>query len=116
MTAPSIIIIVDKNRGSGNFTSIQGAIDSLPLVNQDRVLIDVHEGINTEKVTIPSTKAYIKIQGAGAEKTVVQWSDTASQYTTAWNIWFSNFWRRCTILCSKKYHIQEYNSNSSRRS
>ncbi|KAL7096860.1 hypothetical protein ACP275_10G106900 [Erythranthe tilingii] len=78
MTAPSIIIIVDKNPGSGNFTSIQAAIDSLPLVNQDRVLIDVHAGIYTEKVTIPSTKAYIKIQGAGAENTVVQWGDTAS--------------------------------------
>ncbi|EYU27255.1 hypothetical protein MIMGU_mgv1a0251031mg, partial [Erythranthe guttata] len=75
--APSIIIIVDKNPGSVNFTSIQGAIDSLPLVNQERVLIDVHAGIYTEKVTIPSTKAYIKIQGAGAENTVVQWGDTA---------------------------------------
>ncbi|KAL9154224.1 hypothetical protein ABFS82_10G101000 [Erythranthe guttata] len=77
MKAPSIIIIVDKNPGSVNFTSIQGAIDSLPLVNQERVLIDVHAGIYTEKVTIPSTKAYIKIQGAGAENTVVQWGDTA---------------------------------------
>ncbi|EYU27260.1 hypothetical protein MIMGU_mgv1a024611mg, partial [Erythranthe guttata] len=56
MTAPSIIIIVDKNRGSGNFTSIQGAIDSLPLVNQDRVLIDVHEGINTGVIQPASTQ------------------------------------------------------------
>ncbi|XP_012849442.1 PREDICTED: probable pectinesterase 53 [Erythranthe guttata] len=81
MKAPSIIIIVDKNPGSVNFTSIQGAIDSLPLVNQERVLIDVHAGIYTEKVTIPSTKAYIKIQGAGAENTVVQWGDTARTVT-----------------------------------
>ncbi|KAL7137573.1 hypothetical protein ABFS83_10G101700 [Erythranthe nasuta] len=76
--APSIIITVDKNPGSGDFTSIQAAIDSLPLVNQNKVLIDVHQGIYIEKVIIPSTKAYIKIQGAGAENTVVQWGDTAS--------------------------------------
>ncbi|KAL7096866.1 hypothetical protein ACP275_10G107400 [Erythranthe tilingii] len=76
--APSIIITVDKNPGSGDFASIQAAIDSLPLVNQDKVLIDVHEGIYIEKVIIPSTKAYIKIQGAGVENTVVQWGDTAS--------------------------------------
>ena len=30
-----------------------------------------------EKVTIPQLKSYITIQGAGADKTIVQWGDTA---------------------------------------
>lgn len=30
-----------------------------------------------EKVNIPQLKSFITIQGAGAEKTIVQWGDTA---------------------------------------
>lgn len=30
-----------------------------------------------EKVSIPPFKSYITIEGAGAEKTIVQWGDTA---------------------------------------
>lgn len=30
-----------------------------------------------EKVSIPPFKSYITIQGAGADKTIVQWGDTA---------------------------------------
>lgn len=30
-----------------------------------------------EKVNIPTLKSFITIEGAGAEKTIVQWGDTA---------------------------------------
>lgn len=33
--------------------------------------------ISREKVTIPPLKSFITIQGAGADKTIVQWGDTA---------------------------------------
>ncbi|XP_048320818.2 probable pectinesterase 53 [Ziziphus jujuba] len=74
---PSITLRVSKNKASGDFTSIQDAIDSLPLVNLVRVVIKVHAGVYTEKVSIPPFKSYITIEGAGAEKTIVQWGDTA---------------------------------------
>ncbi|XP_071908832.1 probable pectinesterase 53 [Coffea arabica] len=74
---PSYTLTVDKNPNYGDFTTIQQAIDSLPTVNLVRVLIKVHAGVYTEKVTIPQLKSYITVEGAGADKTIVQWGDTA---------------------------------------
>ncbi|XP_031096137.1 probable pectinesterase 53 [Ipomoea triloba] len=74
---PSFTLTVDKNPAHGDFTSIQDAVDSLPLVNLVRVVIKVHAGVYTEKVNIPPMKSFITIQGAGADNTIVQWGDTA---------------------------------------
>ncbi|MBA0789740.1 hypothetical protein Gohar_014431, partial [Gossypium harknessii] len=74
---PSHTITVDKNPKSGDFTKIQDAIDSLPFINLVRVVIKVHAGVYTEKVNIPPLKSFITIEGAGADKTIVQWGDTA---------------------------------------
>ncbi|CAA3014422.1 probable pectinesterase 53 [Olea europaea var. sylvestris] len=74
---PSYTLTVDKNPALGDFTSIQDAIDSLPTVNLVRVLIKVHAGVYMEKVNIPLSKSFITVEGAGAEKTIVQWGDTA---------------------------------------
>ncbi|KAK2989609.1 hypothetical protein RJ640_027383 [Escallonia rubra] len=74
---PSYTLTVDRNPVTGDFTSIQDAIDSLPFVNLVRVVIKVHAGVYTEKVSIPPLKSFITIQGAGAETTIVQWGDTA---------------------------------------
>ncbi|KAM7509601.1 hypothetical protein LguiA_020054 [Lonicera macranthoides] len=74
---PSHTLTVDKNPATGDFTSIQAAIDSLPFINLVRVVIKVHAGVYKEKVIIPPLKSFIAIQGAGAEKTIVQWGDTA---------------------------------------
>eukprot|EP00268_Persea_americana_P045294 TRINITY_DN4610_c0_g2_i3.p1 TRINITY_DN4610_c0_g2~~TRINITY_DN4610_c0_g2_i3.p1 ORF type:complete len:389 (-),score=48.41 TRINITY_DN4610_c0_g2_i3:77-1243(-) len=75
--SPSYTLVVDKNPSLGDFTTIQDAIDSLPSVNLVRVIIRVNAGIYKEKVSIPSLKDFITIQGAGADVTVVQWGDTA---------------------------------------
>ncbi|KAL7093688.1 hypothetical protein ACP275_11G054700 [Erythranthe tilingii] len=74
---PSYTLTVDRNPQLGDFTSIQDAIDSLPLVNLVRVVIKIHAGVYTEKVTIPTMKSFITVEGAGAGKTVVQFGDTA---------------------------------------
>ncbi|KAK9274507.1 hypothetical protein L1049_021756 [Liquidambar formosana] len=74
---PSYTLTVDKNPVAGDFTSIQDAIDSLPDINLVRVVIKVHAGVYKEKVNIPPFKSFITIEGAGAEKTIVQWGDTA---------------------------------------
>ncbi|XP_030541671.1 probable pectinesterase 53 isoform X2 [Rhodamnia argentea] len=74
---PSYTLTVDKNPAAGDFTTIQGAIDSLPFINLLRVVIKVHAGVYKEKVIIPPLKSFITIEGAGADKTIVQWGDTA---------------------------------------
>ncbi|ERN10857.1 hypothetical protein AMTR_s00027p00247950 [Amborella trichopoda] len=76
---PSMYITVDKEPGSGDFVSVQEAIDSLPDGNGVRVVICIHEGVYREKVNIAATKAYISLEGAGAEKTVIEWDDTADK-------------------------------------
>ncbi|XP_052182406.1 probable pectinesterase 53 isoform X2 [Diospyros lotus] len=75
--SPSYTLTVDKNPAAGDFTTIQAAIDSLPFVNLFRVVIKVHAGVYSEKVSIPPLKSFVTVQGAGAEKTIVQWGDTA---------------------------------------
>ncbi|KAM0945722.1 putative pectinesterase [Dioscorea sansibarensis] len=77
MLLPSFSITVDKNPCTGDFTTIQAAIDSLPLINVARVVIRVNAGTYREKVNISPLRAFITIQGAGADKTVIQWGDTA---------------------------------------
>ncbi|KAK6151859.1 hypothetical protein DH2020_014494 [Rehmannia glutinosa] len=74
---PSYTLTVDRNPVYGDFTSIQDAIDSLPMINVVRVVIRVHAGLYKEKVTIPPFKSFITIEGAGADKTIVEWGDTA---------------------------------------
>ncbi|KAK3161904.1 hypothetical protein QOZ80_1BG0082910 [Eleusine coracana subsp. coracana] len=74
---PSYSLVVDKNPAFGDFTSIQDAVDSLPVINLIRVVIRVNAGTYTEKVTISPMRAFITLEGAGAEKTIVQWGDMA---------------------------------------
>uniref|UniRef100_A0A0D9WIT8 Pectinesterase n=1 Tax=Leersia perrieri TaxID=77586 RepID=A0A0D9WIT8_9ORYZ len=76
-SSPRGVIVVDKIPGAGDFTSIQAAVDSLPLINLARVVIKVNAGTYTEKVSISPMRAFVTIEGAGADKTVVQWGDTA---------------------------------------
>lgn len=42
---PSYTITVDRNPATGDFTTIQKAIDSLPMINVVRVVIKVHAGV-----------------------------------------------------------------------
>ncbi|RZC51455.1 hypothetical protein C5167_019868 [Papaver somniferum] len=74
---PSYTLTVSKNPNTGDFTTIQSAIDSLPFINLVRVVIKIKPGTYTEKVNIPPFKSFITIEGAGADKTIVQWGDTA---------------------------------------
>ncbi|XP_047056784.1 probable pectinesterase 53 [Lolium rigidum] len=74
---PSYSLVVDRNPASGDFTSIQAAVDSLPPINLVRVVIRVNAGTYTEKVSVSAMRAFITLEGAGADRTVVQWGDTA---------------------------------------
>ncbi|KAL1325671.1 hypothetical protein HN51_035726 [Arachis hypogaea] len=76
---PSHTLHVSKKHGKGGFSSIQSAVDSLPFINLVRVVIKVHAGVYTEKVNIPPLKSFITIEGEGADKTIVEWGDTADK-------------------------------------
>ncbi|CAN0842263.1 Probable pectinesterase 68, partial [Linum grandiflorum] len=71
------VITVDIN-GSGQYRSVQAAIDSVPENNDENVLIQLAPGVYIEKVVVPATKPYITLEGtAGRHATVVEWHDRA---------------------------------------
>ncbi|GAV83057.1 Pectinesterase domain-containing protein [Cephalotus follicularis] len=75
-------ITVDVN-GTGNFTRIQQAIDSIPEYNNKWIRIHISAGYYWEKVVIDYTKPCIFLKGAGSQKTVVDWDDHGEMNTSA---------------------------------
>lgn len=67
---PYITIIV-ANDGSGQFTSIQKAINSVRDLGPGEALIKIKSGIYNEKIVIPSSKHLITIEGDSKENTII---------------------------------------------
>ncbi|KAK4840161.1 hypothetical protein QYF36_001326 [Acer negundo] len=76
---PCLTIKVSKNPRLGDFATLQKAINAVPAINLCRVVIIIGAGTYREKVEIPNTKAYMSLVGAGADKTIVEWDDTADR-------------------------------------
>lgn len=68
--SPYSTITVAKD-GSGDFTTIQSAINSIRDLGPAEVLIDIKSGIYNEKVVIPSSKHLITIEGEDKENTII---------------------------------------------
>ena len=64
-SAPAGSITVAKD-GTGQFTTVQAAVDSVPANNTTRRTIAIKAGTYRESVVIPSNKPYITFQGLGA--------------------------------------------------
>ncbi len=92
--------------GSGDYTTIQAAINAAPDVAQKRVTIYVKNGVYHEKVVVPSWKTKITLTGQSKDSTIITYGDyhgrgdinTFTSYTvliqgndfTAENITFEN--------------------------
>jgi pectin methylesterase-like acyl-CoA thioesterase len=61
--------------GSGNFCTVQGAIDFVPANNAQRVIINVKNGTYTEIVYINSNKPFITVKGENRAGTIVQYAN-----------------------------------------
>ncbi|WJZ82456.1 hypothetical protein VitviT2T_002215 [Vitis vinifera] len=95
-----LFITVDA-RGTGDFLSVQAAVDAVPDNNTKNVLIKINAGFYVEKVVVPVTKPYITFQGDGRDETMIEWHDRASDrgtngqqlrtYRTASVIVFANY-------------------------
>ncbi|KAK9103000.1 hypothetical protein Sjap_020254 [Stephania japonica] len=72
----SRLITVDAS-GCGDFLSVQAAVDSVPVNNREKVLIQINAGTYIEKVVVPVSKPFITFQGAGRDLTVIEWHDRA---------------------------------------
>ena len=73
-------IIVAKD-GSGDFTTIQAAINSIASSNSKNVTLLVKNGTYTEHLCID--KSYISLIGESREKTVIEFSILRTEWTSA---------------------------------
>ena len=61
--------------GSGDYTSIQAAIDASRSFPDQRVTIFVKNGIYKEKIVVPAINTRLSIIGEDTEKTIITWND-----------------------------------------
>lgn len=61
--------------GKGDFCTVQGAIDAVPLGNDRPVTIDVRPGVYTEIVYVREDRPHLTVRGAGTRRTVIQYAN-----------------------------------------
>ena len=61
--------------GTGNFTTIQAAIDACKAFPDKPIVIFVKNGIYKEKVNVPSCNTHLTIKGENLEKTILTYDD-----------------------------------------
>jgi pectin methylesterase-like acyl-CoA thioesterase len=83
--APGATALTVAADGSGDFTTVQGAIDFVPLNNTQRVVITVNKGVYTEMNYIGSQKPFITVQGQDRAGTIIQYADNGNFNTLTGN-------------------------------
>ncbi len=63
--------------GSGEFTSVQEAVNSIRAYMSDTTYMYISAGVYREKVVIPSWVTNLYMKGEGSEKTIITWDDYA---------------------------------------
>ena len=63
--------------GTGEFTSVQEAVNSIRAYMSDTTWMFIKEGVYREKIIIPSWVTNLFMKGDGAGKTVITWDDYA---------------------------------------
>lgn len=85
--------------GSGDYISIQDAIDNCPLINEAGYSIYISEGIYSEKIHI--NKDNIHIMGAGINKTIIT-AATASGNKLSKNMTYGTYGSRTVYVNAKQ--------------
>jgi len=74
--------------GSGDFTTIQAAIESCKSYPDARITIFAKNGIYHEKVKVPSCNTFLSIIGENVDKTIISFGDFFSQINKGRNSTF----------------------------
>lgn len=78
LNAQEYDFVVAKD-GSGNFKTVQEAINAVPHLRKKRTIIFIKEGIYKEKLILPSTKTNVSLIGENIHKTILTYNDYASK-------------------------------------
>ncbi|MFC6998920.1 pectinesterase family protein [Rufibacter roseus] len=68
-------MLVVAQDGSGDYTTIQSAVDAIPAFPENRIEIHIKNGTYREKLVISSWKTNVSFIGEDREKTVIVWDD-----------------------------------------
>lgn len=69
-------IVVAKD-GSGDFFTVQDAVDAVPYYSKVATTVHIRPGVYREKVTVPADRQKIHLSGDDARTTVISWDDYA---------------------------------------
>ncbi|MEV4412235.1 pectinesterase family protein [Catellatospora sp. NPDC049609] len=75
---PYVTVALD---GSGDFTSVQAAVDAVPAGNASTFTIKIQPGVYRGQVIIPATKPYLVLRGQGPDPSAVVISDDRANGT-----------------------------------
>jgi pectin methylesterase-like acyl-CoA thioesterase len=67
--------------GTGDFSTVQGAIDFVPVNNAQRVTINVRRGTYNEIVYVRSSKRFITVKGEDRNESVIQYANNENLNT-----------------------------------
>ena len=65
--------------GSGDFSSVQEAIDQIPDFRASETIVFIKEGVYKEKLILPTSKTNVTIVGESADKTILTYDNYASR-------------------------------------
>jgi pectinesterase len=98
--------IVAKD-GSGNFTTIQKAIDSCRDYAEHPYAIFVKNGVYVEKLVIPAWKTHISIEGESADGTILSNNDFAGKVDSVTGTKFRTFTSYTCLIVGNDNSMQD---------
>ena len=75
----SIKVITVAQDGSGNYTTVQAALNAVPVNNKKPINVYIKNGVYKEKLLLDSTKEYVKLSGENKFKTILSYDDHAGK-------------------------------------
>ena len=81
-TPPAGTAVIVAKDGSGNYTTVQAAIDAAPTGRTTPYIIFIKNGKYKEKIVIPATKPFIQLVGESVANTIITYNDGASTPTS----------------------------------
>src|SRR5688572_9838693 len=69
-------IIVTKD-GTGNYTTVQAALDAVPEGNEHKVTIYIKNGVYKEVIVVDARKNFISLEGEDKLKTILTYDNHA---------------------------------------
>jgi len=77
LPAQSGRVITVSADGTGDFASIQAAVDSIPDANAEKIVIQIAPGTYRERIVVPKSRRFVQFKGADAEQTVLTFNLSA---------------------------------------